>query len=339
MHPEAFTPHAGTARNGAKCVLNKPINGAKGYFPRLTLGYYNMVSGYDVGLKVEFSAPKLCFGNNYEELSNGDYDHFVGCLYCRLADMGIKVEKAYLSNAEVIKIHYGKNILLDIPARFIIEKLAKLDVSKRIRSTKVNYANEGEQVTYQTKNFGLTFYDKAKELQKDKFTGVPRGQDILRIELRLNTKGEINKRSAEVEFDLKSTCLRGLFDMNIARRLLLRSWDVYIAPSQNIIALMEEEPSLLLHSIKSAGFKDARAMQIAAFAMIVEASSVRSFKEQLSKNSNYYARLKKDIDKIELRGGLIYRSFVCIRKDLVEQEKTLAKPLGNPCRGFRNESI
>lgn len=327
--PEAFTPHANLVRTGVKCVFN-PSSTRKIYQPRLTLGMYNMVNGYDIGLKVEFSAPKILLDNNLDELREADAYNVAEMLLEMLHYVGIDVRHKVLMNAEIVKIHYGKNFILDIPAPFVIRKLEKLDITKRIGNIKSSYINAGEQISYRTKRYELTFYDKVKEIEKDKIKCVPPNLDILRMEVRLNTKGEINKALRSIGITLDYICFKNLFSKEIAKQVLLDWFDRYVAPSENLLFLMEEDVNLLLHRVKCAGFTDSKAMQIIGFLKMLESSSSTTIKSHFNPKGSYYSRLKKDIAKIERKEGLVYRAFTAIRRDLEAMEclKILTKSEG-----------
>src|SRR3989338_7296747 len=73
------------------------------YFPRLTT--YTR-RGSEPTLKVEFSAPKLLFLNNVQELSDSDFEHVVNALQDRLKRMG-SVFKKDIIEAQVSAVHYS----------------------------------------------------------------------------------------------------------------------------------------------------------------------------------------------------------------------------------------
>lgn len=100
MDMDAFSPSARNLyqppyyslgkRGYVSCVQN-PLKSelAQGlYKPRLTLTKRAKRGGYDYSLRIEFSAPKLKFGNNFEELSNGDFCFLLNILYQALTQMG-----------------------------------------------------------------------------------------------------------------------------------------------------------------------------------------------------------------------------------------------------------
>jgi hypothetical protein len=114
------------------------------YYPRLT--GYKRFSKYSV--KIEFSAPKLIFGNNLEELQDNDFNKIIDTLYDRLLDMEIKTSKEDLAEARVSAIHYSKNIEL------------------QNNYTDFRYLNDGQSLQMYSKAHSFVIYDKMADLQK-----------------------------------------------------------------------------------------------------------------------------------------------------------------------------
>lgn len=79
------------------------------YFPRLTLQKAARPGGIVITLRVEFSAPKLMFLNNFDELEERDFDDLCHRLRMRLSFFGVQVPSVEtLNQAAVSGIHYGK---------------------------------------------------------------------------------------------------------------------------------------------------------------------------------------------------------------------------------------
>ena len=58
----------------------KPKDGAGRYFPRLTLIKQQIAAGFRLTLRIEFSAPKLVFADNLDELETGDFPRVLALL-------------------------------------------------------------------------------------------------------------------------------------------------------------------------------------------------------------------------------------------------------------------
>ena len=110
------------------------------YKPRLTLSKRLLSGGYSIALKIEFSAPKLLFKNNFQELEEGDFDKVISILKKRLYEMSVDVEEDVLRSANVTAIHYSKNIILTTAtASLIINLLRKFDISQRLDKGDTDY--------------------------------------------------------------------------------------------------------------------------------------------------------------------------------------------------------
>src|SRR4051812_26795927 len=106
--PDGFSPSARGmffppyyplgARGFITCVLNptKAERAEGRYLPRLTLTKRQGRAGFLITLRIEFSAPKLLFGNNFDELDQSDLARVVDTLRQRLGERGIAVARASL---------------------------------------------------------------------------------------------------------------------------------------------------------------------------------------------------------------------------------------------------
>src|ERR1700755_2345509 len=72
------------------------------YLPRLTLVRHPVrANGIVTELIVEFSAPKLLFGNNFAELADGDFEAVVEKLEQCLDYMGVTIARPHILGAKV----------------------------------------------------------------------------------------------------------------------------------------------------------------------------------------------------------------------------------------------
>jgi hypothetical protein len=140
--PERFSPSAKGlltppyyplgSRGNFVCVQNptKSDLRAERYQPRLTLSKYKTSSGFALTLRVEFSAPKLVLGNNFDELTSDDFGRVLDVLHRRLDEMGIRLSMNALCSAPVSAIHYSKNIALTdyTTCSMVLSELARIDL-------------------------------------------------------------------------------------------------------------------------------------------------------------------------------------------------------------------
>lgn len=205
------------------------------YKPQLTVRKRWQDSEPVIFLYIQFSAPKILFGNNFDELKDTDLDEVVNVLNSRLSDMGVITSKTELLKAKVIKIHYSKNIVLPdyiIPS-MLIGEVRKVDFNLHRELTERDYRNSGQSLRFHAKDFELILYDKKKDLEKSiekdnnlqfelfEKTRRERPFEVLRIEIRLNSTNRIKD---EVGIPKKDHTLERLFDSQSSIKALQRYW-------------------------------------------------------------------------------------------------------------------
>lgn len=333
MDYDAFTPSARPLfkppyyKGFVRCIHT---TSKRGYNPRLSLTRRALRGGVSVALKIEFSIPKIFFGNNFQELENTDFPAVVNVLHRQLITMGIETTPEALAAAEVVGIHFGKNIILEnSPVSSVIKALGKLDISKRLDAATSDFRNDGQAIRYHANAYEVCFYDKIKDLQQSKISekrayesdnavqhhlALCVGVDVLRMELRLNTKKKIRDvlqktgTAAALQFNT-------LFNKDISRRALVWFWQQYVEPSQTLLFLQAEDKAAVFHRLKCAGYKDAKIMQIIGLHSLLQDESLRAFKAILS-NRKYYKNLQKDVNLIDDFRNPLYNDFVLIKRQL-----------------------
>ncbi len=152
-------------QNPTKTELEKGI-----YKPRLTLTKRKAHAGFSLTLRCEFSAPKLVYGNNFDELLESDFGRVLDILHNKLDEMGITVKRAILAKAQISAIHYSKNVLLTDYATcaMVLCELGKVNLNKRLDLAKTDYRNDGHALRCHANSYEIAFYDKVKDLQQVK---------------------------------------------------------------------------------------------------------------------------------------------------------------------------
>lgn len=217
----------------------------KGYYPIVTLHKSLRRGGYQVYLHVQFSAAKLLYGNNFDEPLDTQLEAMIAALQARLKDMSIIIAFDDLKYAQVVGIHYAKNVALSdgsLPFDYIY-RLAQIDQSLWLDTGKVMYSNGGTSFKLHTNAWELIIYDKRKDLEqakrserkaisKDNYTQLnlleklPKGLqfEVIRIELRLNNTKAIRQhleRTGVTKEQVPELTLNSLLDDFVAMRLLL----------------------------------------------------------------------------------------------------------------------
>ncbi len=214
------------------------------YKPRLTITRRFNDRILEKMMKIEFSAPKLLYRNNFDELEDKDFDEIIDTLKQILKGMGVLVSRDTLANAPLSSIHYSKNIeLLDGLTSFtVLREIQKADITQRLDFNQSDFRNEGHSIKYHTNSFEIAFYDKVKDLQQSKvsekraiendnvlqmdlFNEIQelrrvKALEILRMEIRLNQRQKVRQVLKSLGYDFEPT-FQNLFKKEIAQKVLL----------------------------------------------------------------------------------------------------------------------
>lgn len=217
------------------------------YFPTLT-GYrtWDRTKGGISRILIQFSAPKLVYGQNLDELSDRHFETVITLLQDRMARMGLDISEALLRKAEVSKIHYSKNFLLEggFTASYVIERLWKINLDQRIGRTNTKYANDGEGLHMQTKQYGISIYDKTAELrhglEADVLKTLSLSHNVVRLEVRFMHKAKLRTFLGDLGLHGPLT-FRKLFSSKVSKAVLMRFWDGMI--SKDAVTLFSRQGS------------------------------------------------------------------------------------------------
>jgi hypothetical protein len=203
------------------------------YLPRLLI----IQKGTNFFLTVEFSAPKLLFGENVSELTGKDLKVVVNALKKVLYKMGIKIKQKYLINSELIEMHSSKNLLLGqkYESVEILRELRKVPVDLRKYDIDVkDYRNGGEILQFYNGESAIVFYDKIADLKKPIIKSIDKNkagllpevinQKILRYEVRLGNKKKLNQVLAKIS-DKQNIKLKDIFSSDICQKILIHYWN------------------------------------------------------------------------------------------------------------------
>lgn len=220
------------------------------YFPRITL--YQRRYKKEINVKIEFSAPKLLYENNLEELCDADFEKIIDVLQDRLARMGMRVFRKFLVEASVSSIHYSKNIVLTdgYTANYIIAELGKIDLRKSFDFARARYINDGQSLCAHTSSHELVIYDKVSDLNKGKKRAIDRDQtpyqvslfdqlkkikrlvEILRIEVRLGKKEKMNSLLHKLGY-AKNLSFKDMFKTALSQKIVGHYWEEVIRAKTN----------------------------------------------------------------------------------------------------------
>jgi hypothetical protein len=257
LAPDRFSPSAKGlmvppyyplgSRGNFSCVQNPSKSDLEmgRYVPRLTLCKRKISTGFALTLRIEFSAPKLILGNNFDELELRDFSKVLATLHQALSAMGISTSRDLLRMARVSAIHYSKNIAFTnyTTCSMVMSELDLIDLNSRLDLSHTDYRNEGHAIRYHANSFEVTFYDKLKDLEKARYsekraierdygaqldmlreqTSLPKQLEVLRMEVRLGTRPKIKGILKSVGV-AKEPTFEALFDAGVAKAVLLQFW-------------------------------------------------------------------------------------------------------------------
>jgi hypothetical protein len=214
------------------------------YKPRLTLSRRKSSNGFVISLKVEFSAPKLLLGNNFNELETGDFGKVLVILHRHLTEMGISVSIDGLRVAPVSGIHYSKNIAFTdyTTCSMVLSELERIDLTKRLDLSHTTYRNEGHAIRYHANTFDIIFYDKLRDLDRARYSekrgieqeyggqldtdlaSLPKQLEVLRMEVRLGTRAKIRNILNCIDAGATPLLFENLFSADLAKEVLNSFW-------------------------------------------------------------------------------------------------------------------
>ncbi len=234
------------------------------YMPRLTM--YKRVTrlGIAYQLAVEFSAPKMLFGNNFDELQESDFDALLTKLHETLQELlGGGLLKSQLAHADIATWHPSKNIVFNsyTSCQTILNTIGRLDISKIYDLQKTNF-RDGHVVHIHANSLDIAFYDKLADLRKTKVSSKRafeqdgsvqlkmleklnryRPMEVFRYEVRFAGRASIKRAYPELE----KWTFESMFKSKLCQSVLLKHWN-RITNNVDMLALDAKEPYELLQN-------------------------------------------------------------------------------------------
>lgn len=281
-HPANFQPNSDVFfryPSYQRAVNNPRRTRRSEYYPRMTLYRRPSDLGTVIELRIEFSAPKIIFGNNLDEVENEHYSRILELLHVKLCDMGVYIDHDTLANAPVSSFHPSINILLSgfWTATGVIRELNKIVIPKTFDLDHKEYNNNGHCLQYYTASHAFVFYDKINDMGKpakraiDKeITGIQTNLfnsiqqikrertgnpiEILRTEVRLSKKRKMNK-ILKLLGHPKNPTFKEVYNKGLCQNILKLYWQEMVLnrnsslltyidnPQRNLDNLLRNNPS------------------------------------------------------------------------------------------------
>ena len=300
-------------RSNITCKQNPTPNELKRgiYKPRLTVTKrINREGNFEIPLKIEFSIPKLLFGNNFDELTDKDFPLVIEKLKTVLKEMGIGLFETSLINALVSSVHYSKNIALtDYTTPYTyLEQLTKLNINKRLDTNRTDFRNEGHSFKYRANSFEIVFYDKIKDLQQAKVSEKRAEEkdnvlqlglfdvltqrkplEVLRVEIRLNRRQKINQILKKIGKEIEPTFIN-IFSQETAKAVLLYYIKEVEEAYPPLLTYQYDSPKKFFENLLIANpeIKPTQALELTAFRALLDEIGVREYRQITKRYGSYY---------------------------------------------------
>ncbi len=298
----------------SKAVYNPNIK-IEGYKPRLTFLNYGLPI-----LRIEFSAPKMLYGNNFDELENKDFEPLIQKLTSDLRSMGIEVYQWNLRNAQVAKIDYSKNIILTdgTKSSMILHELSKADINRKIDIAETKY-RIGHSLQFHTNCYEYVFYDKVADLKQAKISekrAIENNSivqlnlldlikedpfEVFRIEIRLDKRKKIKETLNKLGLPEEMT-FQALFKQELSKPILNHCWN-HTIDCLNLAMINDSDLACVLSKILDTGrFKLSRALAITSALKIIHLEGERKFEKLVEPyiHNRTYGSLKSDMLSLNL---------------------------------------
>lgn len=311
------------------------------YKPRLTLANRFTTPGVSQRtLSIEFSIPKLIFGNNFDELTGNEFPQVIQKLIPILKEMGVYLfNQDVLTNAPVSSVHYSKNIALtDYTTPYTyLEQLSKLNINQNLDTDRTSFRNEGHSFKYRANSFEIAFYDKLKDLQQGKksekraeekdnalqlglFDVLKQRKpfEVLRVEIRLNRRQKINQILKKVDKEVEPT-FANIFSQDTAKKVLLHYLSEIEDAYPPLLVYQYDSPKKFFEGLLIANpkLKPTQALKLTAFRALLNEIGVRDYRQMTKRYGNYYwYSLNKEMKKLSDVNEVSV--FSILRKQLTE---------------------
>lgn len=309
------------------------------YMPRLTFFKRPSKYGAVYQLAVEFSAPKMLFLNNFDELVESDFEELLTILQDKIQELlGFKFLKQVLAKSDVGTWHPSKNIVfIDFTScQMILNIISKLDISHVYDLQKTDF-RDGHVVHIHCNSMDIAFYDKMADLRKSKTSPKRaiekdstlqlnllalleeyRPIDVFRYEVRLVGKASIKRAFPE----LKEWTFENLFKKQLCQNILIKHWEK-VTSSINLLSLDTKEPIELLQNylIDNPEVGPQAALAAIASLLIIRQDGVTTLRGTLDSHfgKQVWHRLKKTIKSPSENR---FKSFIHIDEALERFEPT-----------------
>lgn len=261
IHKDANTGGVTTAINPSQSLKKAGI-----YLPRLNYREQPTRDGLLRILTIDLSLPKLVFGDNFNELSDADFNTVLAKLSTLLQSAyGIYASPEELAESSVSKIDYSKNIVFVdyTPVSTVVRVMATADVSRVYDVQKDTFKNGGRAYHIHTNSLDVIMYDKVSDLRQARISTkrsiekdacsaglvdtleANKSLTVPRFEVRLNSARKIRKEMSEIGFS-GGIIFRELYSSELSQKILLKHWGNIFDRIPKAEAIADTEENMLI---------------------------------------------------------------------------------------------
>ncbi len=226
-------------------------------------------------LKIEFSVPKLLYGNSIQEVRESDKEKVFNRLRSALLDAGILIETSVIAKASVSAAHFCKNVLLPkkMQLREILNELIKVDISKVVDISDTRFKKGGRVLNIYSGTIERSIYDKISDSTRPKNKRTDKARinrernfverhglqdsEIFRYEYRIKKTATVKRElNSVLERDgTKLVVFSDLFTPSLFQKIVNKSWRDIVSRPANQLALLGpvDKLNLFLHILSEAG--------------------------------------------------------------------------------------
>lgn len=198
-------------------------------------------NGRIFGYQITFSAPKLLYGNNIEEVTEDQFEDVVDVLYEQLQflDLPTEISKEDIRQAKLRRLDYSKNAMIAelVPGEQFCSMLMRSEHVYRSKYSQTQYRH-GDSYRENIKKRSVVIYDKLAEfrnsLPKDKVLNV-REQfflaaekahlfQVFRLEVQMQDLNQIAIELERFGIERAGITFSRVFSKELAHSILMRYW-------------------------------------------------------------------------------------------------------------------
>ncbi len=286
------------------------------YKPRLTITKRRVKGRDHIPLRIEFSVPKLIFGNNLDELHDADFSRVANTLQKILQTMGVSTTIKAIMSAKVSAVHYSKNVQLSdgSTASFAIKELSKINLTQKLDLSSTQFRNEGHSLQYYSNCHSFVIYDKIKDIAQTKGHAIDKDQtlqqltlfdliegranplEILRLEVRISKRTKLKTLMTKLKSPNADPEFKDVFSSKLAQAVLKHYWKEMVTENNLFLFVSTNEPQQMLKVLLRAGYAPKEAFYLLGIITASKDKGLRELRKMLGKHASKrsWDRIKKD---------------------------------------------